>query len=268
MIIVLIVSLVFLFANSILADDNLVEQMEFEILLNDLSKEAYREAYDLSVEAVGKTSLAARAEEQFSLYRELSNKAAQLYHLSQSFGTRVEGLHDKFGDMLSGKKYGDALNSALVRHRCASLGVTAREGRVSFHPYGYSKNDESCNRRANDITSTTAGYSLCIIHLSYTKSESECEELRLKIERLYPSMKELVESEKDAKEKHREAEIERDRVWDLYQTLSSEVFALRQKFTNKLYYELVEEKLDQLKIKINQQVRRLLEQYYNEEVET
>ena len=268
MIIVLLISLTMLYATPILADDDIVKQMEMEILLNDLSKEAYREAYDLSVDAVGKTSLAARAEEQFEVYNELSDKAEHLFDLSQSFGIKIEGAYGKSDDFYSGKKYGDAFNSTLMRHKCASLGVAARELRTSFYPYGYSKDDELCNRRANDITSTTAGYSLCIVHASYTKSESDCEELRSKIERLYPSMKELVDAEADAKEKYREAQAAKDLAWDLYQTLSNEVFELRKKFTNKLYYELMEKKLDLLEIEINQQMRQLLEQYYKEEVET
>ena len=194
---VLLPSIAAMFLSASANDDdnrNLIMSMEIEITIRNAAKTALEKARNQSRDAIEQTSLYAR-------YKKNNSDALRLMKESH----RISKEHME--------KFSPAQRERLRRNELVSRGypevLSPRYRAYAFvcsATYSYtSQKLEGCRDLESDISSTSAGYALCVIHDAGRRLSGgqDCTSVTKEIAEKYPALKNHIDEEKESKKKER-----------------------------------------------------------------
>ena len=233
-------------------DKGLIEDMELEITIQRISKDAMQLAQERSIQALEKTTIYKEyLKERDRLYRSLLLHNSIAATLRRNFSPKKKD-ELRLGTLMS-SGYSEVESVQFVfMYRC---------------DFAYEYSDpkrESCSDKETDIQVTMASYSLCIIHYSALEKEREkCEKTEMAIRNKYPDLKKYVDDELETMTEERQA-------WQDYKHFSlkvdeiyKDIKPILDKFTWQLYQQEMKERLEKLKIKITKDILKTIEKEYN-----
>lgn len=223
-------------------DEDLLRSMEIEIAIREASKDAMKQSRDRAREAIKKTSIYAKHETLFSqatdqlkAYKSISDTNRMNFSSAKRLELELRELVSRGYPEVRSPRY------PTDYFRCSAT-----------YDY-YDPKLKSCRNLEDDITSTTAGYSLCVSDPSYLKSlpsGGNCEAVKIKIEHRYKKLKEYVDKEAAAKKEEDIAYQSYLQLSDARSAVYDEMKEIMDTFTWKLFRTEMIERLKALELEI------------------